>query len=76
METYGFNWSETGWINIDNGTLPKDWNEQPLEITVSNGKQFDRVYTYIVYTSIKSLYRLNTNDNIQFYVGNDEKNKC
>lgn len=73
METYGFNWSETGWINIDNGTLPKDWNEQPLEITVSNGKQFDRVYTYIVYTSIKSLYRLNTNDNIQFYVGNDEK---
>lgn len=73
METYGFNWSETGWINIDNGTLPKDWNEQPLEITVSNGKQFDRVYTYIVYTSIKSLYRLNANDNIQFYVGNDEK---
>ncbi len=73
METYGFNWSETGWINIDNGTLPKDWNEQPLEITVSNGKQFDRVYTYIVYTSIKSLYRLNTNDYIQFFVGNDEK---
>lgn len=75
METYGFNWTETGWVNIDKGTLPKDWYEQPLEITVENGKQFDRVYTYVVYTSIKSLYRLNTTDNEQFYVGNDEDKK-
>ena len=71
METYGFNWTETGWINIDNGTLPKDWDEQPLEIIVNNGKQFDRVYTYVIYTSIKSLYRLNTRDNERFYVGNE-----
>ena len=75
METYGFNWTETGWINIDNGTLPKDWYDQPLQITVTNGKQFDRVYTYVVYTSIKSLYRLNTTDNVQFHVGNDEDKK-
>ena len=72
METYGFNWTKTGWINIDNGTLPKEWYKQPLEITIANGKQFDRVYTYVVYTSIKSLYRLNTTDNEQFYVGNTE----
>lgn len=75
METYGFEWTETGWINIDNGTLPKDWNKQPLEITVANGKQFDRVYTYVIYTTIKSLYRLNTTDNEQFYAGNDEDKK-
>ncbi len=24
METYGFEWTETGWINIDRGTIPKD----------------------------------------------------
>jgi hypothetical protein len=71
METYGFEWTETGWVNIDNGTLPKDWYSKPLEISLGNGKQFDRVYTYVVYTSIKSLYRLNTTDNEQFYAGSD-----
>lgn len=73
METYGFQWTETGWINIDNGTLPKTWGPQPLEITVDNGKALDRVYTYVVYKSIKSLYRLNTSDNENFYVGNDNE---
>lgn len=72
METYGFNWTETGWVNIDNGTLPKDWGSQPLEVEVVNGKQFDRVYTYVVYSSIKSLYRLNTTDNKLFYAGNEQ----
>lgn len=72
MEAYGFDWSETGWVNVDRGTIPKDWGAQPLEITVTNGKQFDRVYTYVIYTSIKSLYRLNTTNNELFYVGNDQ----
>jgi hypothetical protein len=71
METYGFEWTETGWVNIDNGTLPKDWYNRPLEISLENGKQFDRVYTYVIYTSIKSLCRLNTTDNEQFYAGSD-----
>lgn len=73
METYGFNWTETGWVNIDNGTLPKSWGPKATEgIFVDNGKQFDRVYTYLFFTSIKSLYRLNTQDNTEFYAGNDE----
>jgi hypothetical protein len=72
METYGFEWSKTGWINVDNGTLPKTWDEQPLEVVISNGKKFDRAYTYIIYESIKSLFRLNTDDNELFYVGNNE----
>ena len=71
METYGFNWTETGWINIDNGTIPKTWGRQPLEVTVTNGNEYQQVYTYVVYTTIKSLYRLNTTDNLQFYAGND-----
>lgn len=72
METYGFDWTETGWINIDRGTITKDWDKQPLQIVEDNGAQFDRVYTYVVYTSINSLYRLNTDDNAHFYAGNDE----
>jgi hypothetical protein len=72
METYGFEWTKTGWINIDNGDLPKTWDAQPLEVTVSNGLQLDRVYTYVVYASIKSLYRLNAYNNEHFYVGNQQ----
>jgi hypothetical protein len=73
METYGFNWTETGWVNIDMGTSPKSWGPKTTEgIFVDNGKQFDRVYTYFIFTSIKSLYRLNSDDNVEFYAGNDQ----
>jgi len=70
METYGFEWTETGWINIDNGTLPKTWGPEPLEATVVNGNAYDRVYVYAVYENIKSIYRLNTDDDTLFYAGN------
>lgn len=73
METYGFEWTETGWINIDRGTIPKDWGPQRLEMIVQNGKNYDRVHTYVVYTSIKSLYRLNSTDKELFFVGNNEQ---
>ncbi len=73
MEKYGFEWTATGWINIDNGTIPKTWGPQNLEVSVQNAKQFDQIYTYVVYSTIKSIYRLNTDDNALFYVGNDEE---
>jgi hypothetical protein len=76
METYGFNWSETGWINIDKGIAPKSWGPKATEgIVIQNGKEFDRVYSYFIFTSIKSLYRLNTIDNVEFYAGNIETKK-
>jgi hypothetical protein len=75
METYGFEWSETGWINVDTGPNPKDWFEQPLEVTVDNSQQLDRVYTYVIYASIKSLYRLNTQNNNLYYAGNEQDKK-
>lgn len=76
METYGFNYTETGWINIDIGVLPKSWGPRATEgVYVDNGKEFDRVYSYFVFTSIKSLYRLNTTNNYEFYAGNEEDQK-
>jgi hypothetical protein len=75
MEKYGFEWTNTGWVNIDNGTLPKPWASYPLEVMVENGGDFDRVHTYVVYTSIKSLYRLNTDDNVKHYAGNSENSE-
>ncbi|MCB0519665.1 MAG: hypothetical protein H6577_08425 [Lewinellaceae bacterium] len=73
MEKYGFIWSQNGWINVDVGTIPKTWAPQRLEILVEQGKEYDQVYTYVIYTSLKSLYRLNTADNELFYVGNQDE---
>lgn len=73
MEKYGFEWSTTGWLNIDYGPNPKTWGPQKLEIFVENGKTYERVYTYVVYTSLKSLYRLNTNDGELFFAGNQNE---
>lgn len=72
METYGFELTETGWINVDRGTEPKDWGSQRLEMLVENGSSYDKVFTYVIYTSIKSLYRLNSDDQELYYVGNSE----
>lgn len=69
METYGFVATATGWLNIDIGTVAKEWDYQNTEITVEGGKTYDRTYTYIIFTSIKSLVRLNTGDNELFYTG-------
>lgn len=73
MEKYGLEWTQTGWINIDRGTIPKTWGPQPLKVWVDNGGDFDRVYCYTVYTSLRSLYRLNSLDKTTFYVGNDQE---
>lgn len=75
METYGFEWSETGWLNIDIGIIPKDWAPQRIEILVLDGKNFDRVHTYTVGTAIRTIYRLNSTDNESFFVGNDPNNE-
>lgn len=72
METYGFEWTKMGWINIDRGVIPKDFDSHPLEVTVQNGQQFDRVHTYLWLTSITSLEKLNTTDNAHFFVGNEQ----
>jgi cytochrome c2 len=70
MESYGFEWTETGWINIDNGTLPKDWGPQQLEVVVQNAMEYDRTYVYVYFDYNKSLCRLNNTDKAHFHVGN------
>ncbi len=70
METYGFEWTKTGWANVDRGTIPKQWGRKSLEVHVVDGKSYDRVYTYVMYKNIQSLYRLNTTDYELFHVGN------
>ncbi|HBS86724.1 MAG: hypothetical protein A2W91_11900 [Bacteroidetes bacterium GWF2_38_335] len=73
MEKYGFKWTETGWINIDKGIETRhrcDQDQDDIKVSVENGKDFDQVYCYVFFKSIRSLYRLNTTDNINFFPGN------
>jgi hypothetical protein len=72
MEKYGFNWTKTGWVNIDNGVDPKPWVEKGIEIIVDKGASYDAVYTYFIYTSLQSIYRLNSADKEHFYTGDAE----
>ncbi|KPM32956.1 Cytochrome c, mono-and diheme variants family [Croceitalea dokdonensis DOKDO 023] len=69
MQSYGFEQTQMGWINIDRGTEVKDWNYQSLELTVQEGANYDKIFSYIFYKSTNSLYRLNSADNITFYAG-------
>lgn len=72
METYGFEWTSTGWINVDIGTQPKTWGAKQLTIKVENGRYYDNVFTYVVYPNINSIYRLNSEDKENFYAGNKD----
>lgn len=75
METYGFEWSETGWINIDTGTIPKSWGMYPIEVDVKSNIIMDRTYTYLLFPTIKSITRLNSSDNLKFLPGNKFNNQ-
>lgn len=75
MERYGFSRSETGWLNIDRGTREKDWASQRLEMIVENADDFEQINTYVIYTKLQSLYRLNTQNGELFYVGKEEDRK-
>ena len=68
MEKYSFSWTNTGWVNVDK---PAPVSE-PYEISaqVTNGSEYDRVYTYLVMPTIKSITRLNTKDKVNFLIGN------
>jgi hypothetical protein len=70
MEKFQFTWTQTGWINIDIGTESKNLFSQQIVVTVDKGETYDNVFTYFIYPSLKSLYRLNTSDNEMFYTGN------
>lgn len=65
MKTTGFEWSGTGWL----GVISEEKPGERIQAMVLNGKDFDRVYTYVVYQDINSILRMNSDDNVNFMVG-------
>ena len=76
MSAYGFEWAETGWVNIDRpgGVREKNWGWNSVRIAVSD-RELENLYTYVFYTSIKSLYRLSRDNNGDFYTGNSSNSQ-
>jgi len=77
MEKYGYQWTDLGWSNIDKPMSDPDpilpitlIENKHLNVHISDPAGCNRVYAYIVYKSIKSLYRLNSEDGKNFYPGN------
>lgn len=84
MERYGFTWSDQGWINIDKvierlfvTSLKTDTELEnfKLELTVEGKNGYDRIYSYVIYSSIKSLYRMQSSDSKTFFVGNSSNRR-
>ncbi len=73
MLKYGFTQTETGWINIDRGTEPKQWAPQNFNLFVQNTEAFDQINTYLIYTSIQSLCRLYSSNNKLFVANEKDK---
>lgn len=72
MQRYGFSWSSTGWVNVDKPVgEPHEVERGKLVVNVKGNTAYDRVHGYVIYENIKSLYKLNTNDSRQFFVGNE-----
>lgn len=73
-EKYGFIWTDIGWINVDvPSPIPAKCNPTIIEAKLNNKQSFDRVYSYVFLPNIKSIYRLNTKDNVNFYAGNEKE---
>jgi cytochrome c2 len=75
-----FTWTDNGWVNVDkpvnipvapNGIVGEDLNKK-LEVQVDDARSFERVHVYVIFEDIKSLYKLNTDNNILHYVGGDD----
>jgi len=70
MQTYGFVQTEMGWINIDKGVIPKDWNYQKVNVKINNTVDFDQVHAYLVFSNTNSIVKLNELDKSHFEINN------
>jgi len=67
MKKLGCKSVKKGWIAI--ASNPGTWTFHKLKIKVEEFEKFDRIYTYIVYQELGSLYKLNLTSNNIFTVG-------
>lgn len=71
MKKLGFKATSTGWVNVKNDVVVE--SDGPImNITVANGKAMNKTYAYFEQSNIKSIYALQSNNNVNFYEGPSE----
>lgn len=67
---YGWEWTNLGWANIDTLGPVLKCGATRIETKLNDDNDYDRIYSYVLIPSLKSMYRLNTTNNRDFYAGN------
>lgn len=68
MQKFGFELTEFGWYNAALEIKLKDVEKFNLQIAVENGREYDRVYAYVVNPKIKSIFSYLSDDKINFNI--------
>ncbi len=66
MKKFGFELTGFGWYNAANKIYLKDVEKFELHVSVENGDQYGRVYTYVINPKIKSIFSLLSEDKTTF----------
>lgn len=66
MKKFGFEMTSLGWYNAVNEISIDQVDTFQLNVSVVNGRDFDRVYTYVINPNIRSIFSLLSLDNIKF----------
>lgn len=71
MEKYNCEWTDTGWVNLFH--RPPNVFEYPISVHVEDGATYDRLYVYTLLADLKSIGRLNSEDQQLYYFGDIRK---
>lgn len=66
MKKFGFELKDLGWYNAANEISINNVETFKLNLKVSNGLQYDRVFTYVINPKIKSIFSLLSSDKMNF----------
>lgn len=66
MNKFGFELTKFGWYNAASKTSIKQTKSFDLNISVNNGSDYERVYSYVINPKINSIFSLLSTNKIQF----------
>lgn len=66
MKKFGFELKKFGWYNAATKTKLRDLDKFKINITITNGANYDRAYAYVVNPQIKSIFSMLADDKTHF----------
>ncbi len=66
MNKFGFELTKLGWYNAAKELKLEEVETFDLNVSIDNGKQYDRVYSYVINPRINSIFSLLSSDKVKF----------